>query len=270
MASVRGKRPVTVERAADAQVSRPAGAPLRILTINTHKGHSAWNRRFMLAELRDAVRSTGADLVFLQEVIGHGSDADDPSPALPHYEFLADSLWPQYAYGRNAVDSGRNHGNALLSRHRISAWRNHDVSVKGLDLEPRGLLHCLLEIAPGRELHAICVHLGLRENQRRKQLRALCRLIARDVPKDAPLVVAGDFNDWRERADAMLGRDCALDSVFATTGSPCPRTFPARWPLLRLDRIYVRGLDVQSACVLSGLPWPHLSDHLPLLAEVAP
>src|SRR5688572_5141305 len=85
MASARGRRAVAVERATDAQVSRPATAALRILTINTHKGHSAWNRRFMLAELRDAVRSTAADLVFLQEVIGHGSDADadDPSPALP-------------------------------------------------------------------------------------------------------------------------------------------------------------------------------------------
>ncbi len=43
---------------------------LRVLTVNTHKGFTALNRRFILPELREAVRSTGADLVFLQEVVG--------------------------------------------------------------------------------------------------------------------------------------------------------------------------------------------------------
>jgi len=261
-----------VDPAAPAPYRQSLGndGTLRILTINTHKGQASWNRRFMLAELRDAVRSTAADIVFLQEVIGHDGEEDATEPALPHYEFLADSLWPEYAYGRNAVESGRNHGNALLSRHRIRTWRNHDVSVRGLDREPRGLLHCLLDLDDGRELHAICVHLGLRESQRKQQLRHLCALISKEVPQDAPLVVAGDFNDWRERADAKLSTDCALHSVFAVGDNRCPRTFPARFPLLRLDRIYVRGLAVQSACVLSTLPWPHLSDHLPLLAEVKP
>ncbi|WP_376784835.1 endonuclease/exonuclease/phosphatase family protein, partial [Pseudomonas nitroreducens] len=41
------------------------------------------------------------------------------------------------------------------------------------------------------------------------------------------------------------------------------------WPLLRLDRIYVRHLRVTLSEVLNRKPWPHLSDHLPLLAEVS-
>ena len=40
--------------------------------------------------------------------------------------------------------------------------------------------------------------------------------------------------------------------------------------MLPLDRIYARDVTVVSAMVLSAMPWPHLSDHLPLLAEVAP
>ncbi|WP_425508021.1 endonuclease/exonuclease/phosphatase family protein, partial [Tahibacter caeni] len=66
----------------------------------------------------------------------------------------------------------------------------------------------------------------------------------------------------------LLRDGCGLQSAFARAGGLRPRTFPARWPLLALDRIYVANLRVQSACVLSALPWPHLSDHLPLLAEV--
>ena len=77
-----------------------------VLTVNTHKGFTALNRRFILPELREAVRSVSADVVFLQEV--HGTHEHHPQrysnwPSMPQYEFLADTLWPQFAYGRNAV-----------------------------------------------------------------------------------------------------------------------------------------------------------------------
>jgi len=252
-----------VPEQAPARAGRGAAPPLRILTVNTHKGLAAWNRRHVLGELRDAVRSTGADLVFLQEVIGERRDCERGDG--PHYEFLADKLWPQFAYGRNAVYPNGDHGNALLSKFPILRWQNRDASEHGH--EPRGLLHCVMSVPGWGEVHAVCVHLGLREAHRQRQLRGLCQLLHEEVPAQAPLLVAGDFNDWRKRADALLLRDCQLRSAFR---SELPRTFPARWPLLPLDRIYVRGLDVRSACVLSTAPWPHLSDHLPLLAEVAP
>ena len=38
---------------------------LRILTVNIHKGFSLGNRHFVLHRLRDAIRSTHADVVFL-------------------------------------------------------------------------------------------------------------------------------------------------------------------------------------------------------------
>lgn len=254
-------RPVPGQAA--AQAGHAGASPLRILTVNTHKGLAAWNRRHVLPELRDAVRSTASDLVFLQEVIGERRDCVRGDG--PHYEFLADRLWPQFAYGRNAVYPNGDHGNALLSKFPILRWENHDASEDGH--EPRGLLHCVMSVPGWGELHAVCVHLGLRETHRQRQLRALCRLLHAQVPEAAPLLVAGDFNDWRRRADAVLLRECGLRSAFR---GELPRTFPARWPLLPLDRIYVRGLEVRSACALSTAPWPHLSDHLPLLAEVAP
>lgn len=250
-----------------AAVAEPQPLLLRVLTINTHKGLATWNRRFMLGELRDAVRTTGADLVFLQEVPGEERrETRNGRLATPQYEFLADQLWPQYAYGRNAVHAHGHHGNALLSRFTIVNWRNHDISMAGA--EPRGLLHCALDVPGLGALHAVCVHLGLREAQRQRELERLKVLIRDEVASGAALVVAGDFNDWRGRADALLQDGCGLRSAFARAGASRPRTFPARWPLLALDRIYVANLRVHSACVLSARPWPHLSDHLPLLAEV--
>ena len=102
----------------------PSSSPVafKVLTVNVHKGFTSFNRRFMLHELREAVRQVSADLVFLQEVLGtHQRHAGRVTnfPQEPHYEFLADSIWTQYAYGRNAVYTDGHHGNALLSKFPI-------------------------------------------------------------------------------------------------------------------------------------------------------
>ncbi len=239
-----------------------------VLTVNTHKGFTALNRRFILPELREAVRSVAADVVFLQEVHGtheHHHQRYDNWPAMPQYEFLADSLWPQFAYGRNAVYPAGDHGNALLSKFQIIRHDNLDVSISGH--ENRGLLHCVLRLpGDGTEVHAICVHLGLRESHRNAQLDLLMQRLA-ELPADAPVIVAGDFNDWRQRADAQL-KPCGLREVFAEQYGKPARSFPARLPALRLDRIYVRNLKASRPKVLTNRPWSHLSDHAPLSVEI--
>ena len=118
----------------------------KVLTVNVHKGFTTFNRRFMLHELREAVRDVAADLVFLQEVLGtHHRHARRFAnfPQVPHYEFLADTIWSQYAYGRNAVYDNGDHGNALLSKFPITHYENHDISISGP--ERRGMLHCVLQ-----------------------------------------------------------------------------------------------------------------------------
>lgn len=239
----------------------------RVLTVNAHKGFGVFNRRFILHELRKAVKAVSADVVFLQEVIGahaHYARRFADWPATPQYEYLADTMW-KHCYGRNSVYPHGDHGNALLSRFPIRYYANHDASFHGD--EARGLLHCVLDL-PGEPaaLHAICVHLGLRETHRRKQVRQLCALIHDQVPAGAPLVVAGDFNDWRLRSHEQM-RGCGLGEVFVTAHGKAARTYPARWPLLRLDRIYARNAHSQHALVLPARPWSHLSDHAPLAAE---
>ncbi|HEY1075279.1 MAG TPA: endonuclease/exonuclease/phosphatase family protein [Fontimonas sp.] len=243
----------------------------KVLTLNIHKGFSTFNRRLVLHELRDAVRATDADVVFLQEVIGEHALHSTLHPRWPqtsHYEFLADSTWSDYAYGRNAVYPEGHHGNALLSKYPIRRYANHDISVAGR--EPRGLLHCVVAV-PGLsdELHLVCVHLDLHARQRRRQLGLLCELIDREVPPAAPLVIAGDFNDWTLHAHDRLRVCSDLREVFVERHGKAARTFPARWPLLRLDRIYVRNVQVRSEAVLKLKPWSHLSDHAGLLAEIA-
>jgi endonuclease/exonuclease/phosphatase family metal-dependent hydrolase len=259
-----------VKPAPHAAVAAAAPTSLKVMTVNTHKGFTALNRKFILPELREAVRTVGADVVFLQEVLGthsrHSRKVDN-WPEAPHYEFLADTMWPQFAYGRNAVYPKGHHGNAVLSKFPIVHFRNHDVSITGP--EKRGLLHCVLRL-PGRtvDVHVICVHLGLAENHRQQQLELLCHIVRDEVPDDAPLVVAGDFNDWRARAHEILKEGASLHEVFVHANGRAAKTFPSRFPLLALDRIYVRNAGVHAPVVLPRKPWSHLSDHAPLVAEI--
>lgn len=261
------QRPLSAPHNA-ANVQGPTPIAIKVLTVNIHKGFTALNRKFMLHELREAVRAVSADLVFLQEVSGshsgHGERHSNYPPA-PHYEFLADRLWPQYAYGRNAVYTEGHHGNAVLSKFPISHVENRDVSISGP--ERRGLLHCVIDLPDG-PLHAVCVHLSLLESHRRQQMQMLCHLVQHDMPGDARVVVAGDFNDWRRRAHALLEKGAGLQEVFVQAHGKAARTFPARLPVLRLDRIYVARARAHRPLLLPRKPWAHLSDHAPLAAEI--
>lgn len=238
---------------------------LRVLTVNIHKGYTAFRRRFVLHELREAVRAVRSDLVFLQEVEGASVSARAADVGA-QYEFLADQIWPDHAYGRNAVADGQDHGNAVLSRLPVQSSQNVDLSLPVA--EPRGLLHCVLSRPEGgTPLHVMCVHLGLSGAHRHHQLSRLCETVNDRVPPAAPLIVAGDFNDWRTRADSLLS-GCGLTEVFRHAFGRHARTFPAHWPLLRLDRIYVRGVVGHRPLPMPRRPWSRLSDHAPLAAAI--
>ena len=243
---------------------------LRVATLNIHKGLSHFNRRMVIHELRDGLRGLAADIVFLQEVQGlnhrhalrfsHWPDA-------PQHEFLAEDGW-QHAYGCNAVYEHGHHGNAILSRFPIRTVGNRDIS--NHRFERRGLLHCEIEV-PGAAMpvHAVCVHLSLHERGRRRQLATLAEHLSELVAPGDPLIVAGDFNDWRHAASRSLSARLGLEEVSIQSSGRPARTYPSVLPVLRLDRIYVRGFGVNSARAHRGRPWSLLSDHLALSADIA-
>ena len=239
---------------------------LHVATYNIHKGLSLFNRRLIIHDLRDRLRGLGADLVFLQEVQvlhRHRRKHFDNWPAEPQYEFLADSVWHNFAYGKNAVYDRGHHGNAILSRFPILRWDNEDISAHRF--ESRGLLHCEIQVPGWSEvLHCVCVHLTLTAG-RRRQLWALRERIDRLVPEHAPLVVAGDFNDWRGDAAVNLARPLGLHEVFEQVNGESARSYPAALPLLRLDRIYVRGFSVRTARVHHER---RMSDHAALTSTI--
>ncbi|MDU7670769.1 MAG: endonuclease/exonuclease/phosphatase family protein [Escherichia coli] len=178
----------------------------KVLTINIHKGFTAFNRRFILPELRDAVRTVSADIVCLQEVMG----AHEVHPL--HVE-----NWPDTSHYK--------------------------------------------------AIHVMCVHLGLREAHRQAQLAMLAEWV-NELPDGEPVLVAGDFNDWRQKANHPLKVQAGLDEIFTRAHGRPARTFPVQFPLLRLDRIYVKNASASAPTALPLRTWRHLSDHAPLSAEI--
>lgn len=235
---------------------------MRILSYNIHKGFDIGNRSVVLDEIRAAIREVDADFVFLQEVVGENSRhatmrRDWISEA--QFEFLADEIWQHHAYGKNALYDHGHHGNAILSKHPLVHAANHDVSI-GI-FSQRGVLHA--EADSG--VHLLCVHFGLLAWERRYQLREMLRCIAQ-IPADAPLIIAGDFNDWRRQTHRKL-LACGLREALHDAGGKPARTFPSQIPLFRMDRIYYRNLQLQSAQRLDETHWRHLSDHCPVFAQ---
>lgn len=244
---------------------------IKIATYNIHKGFSQFNRRMVLHELRERLRELDADIVFLQEVQGAHSKLElrhQTDAMHPQHEFLADEIWPHHAYGRNAVYDAGHHGNAILSRYPILKWDNQDISAHRF--ESRGVLHCEMELpGSGVVLHSLCVHLGLFVRGRNRQMGELVERIRKVVPDDAPLIIAGDFNDWRNHASRLLARELQLHEVFEVSSGKLARTFPCGAPMLRMDRIYVRGLSVQEVGIHAHYPWSKISDHAALSATVS-
>ncbi len=259
---------------------------LRIATYNIHKGVSSFRAMPRVHALKQALAAMEADVLFLQEVQGrHDKYATRHAALWPEqeqYRFLAGESH-HAVYGMNAVYDHGHHGNALLSRFPVLSSTNTDVSDHAF--ESRGILHCVVQ-TDGGEVHCYVIHLGLFSGSRRRQTAALISAVEASAPADAPLLIAGDFNDWSNQLSASLRERLGVTEVFdgdiparsfgsylRALGGHAPRqkparTFPAALPCLRLDRIYVRGFRVAEAEVLHGGLWAKLSDHAPIVATL--
>ncbi len=236
---------------------------LRVATYNIHKGVQGVGprRRLEIHNLGLAVEQIDADIVCLQEVRKlHRREARHFTrwPALSQAEFLAPEGY-EAVYQTNAFTRHGEHGNALLSRWPVIDHQHEDMSDHRF--EQRGLLY--VEVcAYGRTVHVIVVHLGLIPSSRTRQVAQIKRFIEREVPARAPLLVAGDFNDWGIQIDRTLS---AVDLVAFGNGRNA--TYPARLPVVQFDHIYSRGLRPLGMLIPRGRAWWRMSDHLPLIAE---
>ncbi len=241
---------------------------LRVLSYNIHKGFSLGKKNYVLDLIRESIQQFSADLVLLQEVIGEHDKHSNKvihGPSTSQFEYLADGAWSHYAYGKNAIYDEGHHGNAILSLYPIKDWFNLDLSTNRW--ESRGLLHAILDIPLKKTIHVMSLHLDLLEKGRQIQIQKVCDYIKRSTKPEDLIILGGDFNDWREKASHRINVEIGLVEAFSVLHGYHAKSFPSFFPILPLDRVYVRNLKPISAQCLKGPIWKKLSDHLALFTE---
>jgi len=245
---------------------------LKILTYNIHKGNNWLNTTDVLHHIKKGIHDLDLDLCFLQEVQGGKKLAGDFET---QFEFLADSVWHHYSYGKNAVFPDCHHGNAILTKYPIQRYQNVDITTNRF--EKRGLLHCIISILDGNEatrLHLLNTHLNLTERGRNQQTEIIFDYVNEHIPANHPLILAGDLNDWNGQVSKKIKEEMKLTEVHFSgkkdSLNPLKKriaTFPSFFPIFHLDRVFYRNLKIEDMAVLDFAPWTKLSDHLPLFAE---
>jgi endonuclease/exonuclease/phosphatase family metal-dependent hydrolase len=139
------------------------------------------------------------------------------------------------------------------------------VDTRNIDLsfgsrEPRGALDADID-CHGHLLRVIATHLGLRPAERRHQIRLLLQAFDTDR---MPVILTGDLNEW-----FVWGRPLRwLVSHFEP--APAPPTFPSRFPVFALDRLWISPRHRLVQVKVHATPLARLaSDHLPLVAHIA-
>ncbi len=193
-----------------------------------------------------------ADVVGLQEVECSRREPDEP----PLLDALAERLG--YRALRGPTLASGLYGNAVLLRCAPRRVSRIDLSVAGR--EPRGALD--VELETGVEpVRVIVTHLGLRLWERRLQVQRLIRALGED--SGTATVLVGDMNEWVRGAGALRPLHRRLGRA------PALRTFPARRPLLPLDRIWTHPRSRLAALHVHRTPLSRAaSDHLPIRAEI--
>jgi len=230
---------------------------IRIISFNMHKGLGWMSWKSTLAQIQSYLHEQNPDIIFLQEVRGL------------QLEMIASGLFHHFSYGKNLVYKTGHHGNAILSKFPIHFSKNIDISMHRF--ERRGLLHNIVTLAsPSQRLHLLCLHLGLFQKDREKQLKKIIEYMQVNIPENEALIVGGDFNDWQECATDFMIKSLGFSEAFLNSQGSYAKTYPAWAPLFKLDRIYMRGFTINKAHRLTQNGWRLLSDHIAIEAYLQP
>jgi endonuclease/exonuclease/phosphatase family metal-dependent hydrolase len=230
-------------RALDAQLGPEC---LRIASYNVH-GCSGTDGKKDAQRIVQVIDELGCDTVGLQEVDYR-------------LEYIARKLGMQAIPGLTLARHDGPFGNALLTRRKVLDVRRLGFTYSRR--EPRNALDVDLEVN-GETVRVIVTHLGLWPAERRYQVKKILEMI-RATPSCERVIVLGDINEW-----LPLGRPLRwMNALFGRC--PAERSFPSRWPLVALDRVWVRPRHALLALKAHRTPLAELaSDHLPVKAIIA-
>lgn len=236
----------------------------RIVTYNVHRCLGS-DGVISPARIAAVIAGIDADIIALQELdVGRAR-----SNGIDQAREIARELGHEHAHFHPALRvMEEEYGDAIITRQpsRLVKAGTLPLPGRGRLAEPRGALWASIAYG-GVELQIINTHLGLMRAERLAQADALlgpewlsaseCKL---------PFILLGDFNSPpRGRTYKRLAAELT-DAPLSV--SKARATFPARYPLLRIDHIFVStGIQVTGAHIVRGDAARRASDHLPLVAD---
>jgi endonuclease/exonuclease/phosphatase family metal-dependent hydrolase len=232
-------------------VDPSADSMVRVMTWNIH-GAVGRNPRFDLERVVALVQRHQPDIVALQEIDSRRArEAHIDNP----FDVLQKVLGGHGVGAKTVTTADGDYGQALISRWPMVNTEIHDLSFPGR--EPRRAI-CSDIQTPAGPLRVIATHLGLSFHERHAQVIAILKMLG---SLSTTTVALGDFNDWLWAGSVRrrLGR--------VLPGYTNYRTFPSRWPIFHLDRVY---LWPREALVGSHTD-PEaraISDHLPVISDI--
>ncbi len=233
-------------------MSHPHPHVLRAVSYNIHSCVGS-DRRASAERILHVLREIEADVVALQEVGG-----DAPIEGMEQFTFFEKHLAMAGVHGVNLRRGKHAFGNAVFARGEIREFHLEDLSVTFF--EPRGAIDCVIQFG-NRVVRVVATHLGLYPYERRDQIARLSGVLS--SRPSALTVVLGDFN--------IFGLERRiLRRAGAPRRLPKLRTFPARRPLMSLDRIWTVPNENLAQVHVHRTPLARsASDHLPIVADIA-
>jgi endonuclease/exonuclease/phosphatase family metal-dependent hydrolase len=231
--------------------------PAARLVVATYNIHSCvgLDGRCDTARVAEVIRETDAGVIGLQEV----GWADERSGQRTQADQLGRLTGLGVVHGPVLARTLHHSGNALLTALPVESVRHIDLGLP--DREPRGALEARL-VRSTHRLRVVVTHLGLNAAERRAQTARLLAALD-ETAADETTILLGDFNVWgpgslvMRRLRARFGR------------APRVASFPSRWPLLPLDRVWVSPQRALLRVIAHRSPLARVaSDHLPVRGEL--
>jgi endonuclease/exonuclease/phosphatase family metal-dependent hydrolase len=239
------------------------GQVLRLMTYNVHSC-IGMDGKLSPTRIARVIARENVDVAALQELDVHRPRTGGVDQA----EAIAERLNMLYHFQPAMRMEEEKYGDAILSRYPMRLVRAGKLPDLGLRPfgEPRGALWVTVDF-DGVPVQVVNTHLGLHEEERRKQLEALLGPDWLTHPAmKGPVIFCGDFNAWPGASvlrplDRLL-RDAALEKGRSL------KTWFGRFPLGRLDHVFVgKGVEVLDVRVPGTELEKTASDHLPLIVE---
>jgi endonuclease/exonuclease/phosphatase family metal-dependent hydrolase len=258
--AVLAARPDTTGRLEDFKKTRL----LRVMTYNVHSCIGT-DGKISPRRVARVIGRHEPDIVAVQEL-----DLKRPrTGGMDQPRMIAKELEMRYHFHPNIKFEEERYGNAVLSRYPLTLVKADKLPARNAGWEPRGAMWCSVDIG-GKKIQVVNTHLGLRQEERFRQVTALCgpRWLSHPDCR-GPLILCGDFNALPNSRVCRSIRRRLRDVQMDMEGHSPRATWFSRWPLGRIDHIFVGpGIEVVRVAVSDTDLDKKSSDHLPLVVDI--